>query len=226
MDDVCDEPVFRGVAGPRSESDPDGVWGEPALADEPSAEGERARHRDWLARQWTGARAKTRLGVFFLLCAFSGLAAIACALLKSSGELGVLAIVVGAPLAEEMGKALLPLMVLEKRPWLFGSYSSIVLVGAVSGIVFASVENLLYFFVYISADKLTDGIMLWRLVVCTAMHVGCAALSCSGLARAWRHARDELGEFKMSIATSRIVAAIVVHGAYNFAAVLLGPMIH
>ena len=46
MDDVCDEPVFRGVAGPRSESDPDGVWGEPALADEPSAEGERARHRD------------------------------------------------------------------------------------------------------------------------------------------------------------------------------------
>ena len=220
MDDVCDEPALRGAAGSAPDADFGGVWGEPALAGAAAADAERKRHRAWLDGQWSGTPGKARLGVFFLLCVFSGLAAVVCAILKTSVELGMLALVIAAPLAEETGKSLLPLMVLEKRPWLFGSYSSIVLVGALSGAVFASVENVLYFFMYIPADELTAGTVLWRLTVCTALHTGCAALACSGLARAWKRARDMRAEFEMSAALPRIVAAIAVHGLYNFGALL------
>ena len=162
----------------------------------------------------------THVGVFAVLCAFSGLAAVVCALLKASVGVGVLAIVVAAPVAEEMSKAILPLMVLERRPWLFGSYATIVLVGALSGLVFASIENLLYFFLYIPGGSLTTGTILWRLFVCTALHVGCSTLVCSGLARAWRKARARLGEFEMSVAMPRLVAAVAIHGLYNFGVVL------
>ena len=120
----------------------------------------------------------------------------------------------------EMGIREVPLMVLEKRPWFFGSYLSIVLVGLLSGAVFASVENALYFFVYIPSEKLTQGTILWRLVVCTAMHVGCAALACSGLARAWSRARERLAEFEMSVAMPRLIAAVVIHGIYNLCALI------
>ena len=220
MDDISDEPALCGVAQSRAEAGSNGIWGEPALVDTAAADAERSSHRAWLAEQWARTSAKTRFVVFFLLCAFSGLAAIPCAVLKESFGYGALLIVVAAPVAEEMAKAILPLMVLEKRPWFFGSYLSIVLVGLLSGAVFASVENALYFFVYIPSEKLTQGTILWRLVVCTAMHVGCAALACSGLARAWSRARERLAEFEMSVAMPRLIAAVIIHGVYNLGALI------
>ena len=220
MDDIRDEPALCGAARRCDAGASNGVWGEPALVDSAEADADRRRHRAWLAEQWSRTSDKKRLGVFFLLCAFSGLAAIPCAMLKESFGYGALLIAVAAPVAEEMAKAILPLMVLEKRPWSFGSYSSIVLVGLLSGTVFASVENALYFFVYIPSERLTQGTILWRLVVCTAIHVCCAALACSGLARAWRRARERLAEFEMSVAMPRLVAAVAIHGVYNLGALL------
>ena len=128
MDDISDEPALCGVAQSRAEAGSNGIWGEPALIDATAADAERRRHHAWLAEQWSRTSTKTRFGVFFLLCVFSGLAAIPCAVLKESFGYGALLIVVAAPLAEEMSKAILPLMVLEKRPWFFGSYLSILLI--------------------------------------------------------------------------------------------------
>ena len=71
-----------------------------------------------------------------------------------------------------------------------------------------------------ASEKLTQGTILWRLVVCTAMHVGCAALACSGLARAWSRARERLAEFEMSVAMPRLIAAVVIHGIYNLCALI------
>lgn len=220
MDDIRDEPALCGVTQSCAEAGSNGVWGEPALIDATAADAERRRHHAWLAEQWSRTSTKTRFGVFFLLCVFSGLAAIPCAVLKESFGYGVLLIVVAAPVAEEMAKAILPLMVLEKRPWFFGSYLSIVLVGLLSGAVFASVENALYFFVYIPSEKLTQGTILWRLIVCTAMHVGCATLACSGLARAWSRARKRRAEFEMSVAMPHLIAAVAIHGVYNLGALI------
>ena len=142
--------------------------------------------------------------------------------MKGAFGFGALAVVVGAPLVEEISKAMGPLMVLEKRPWLFGSASSIVLIGIASGLVFASVENLLYFFVYLPSSSLTPGLVLWRLTVCTLLHVTGATLSCFGLSRAWRHAAQVKGTFEMSSAVPWMVAAMIVHGLYNAAALVYG----
>ena len=77
----------------------------------------------------------------------------------------------------------------------------------------ATIENLVYFFVYIQDP--TPEIVLWRLFACTALHVVCASLSGFGLARAWRRAAAARGAAEPSLATPWIVAAMAVHGAYN-----------
>lgn len=217
--DIFEEPVFQAARVP-SASDDAGVWGEPALVSAPAADSARAEHRAWVAEQWETAGEGGRLGVFTGLCAISGIVAVLCALMKGSFGFASLAVIFGAPVMEEVAKALGPLMVLEKRPWRFGSAAAIVVVGLVSGLVFASIENVLYFFVYISPDKLTPGLVLWRLTVCTAVHVSGAGLSCTGLARAWRRAASAKGEFEMAPAVPWFFAAMAMHGLYNAGAML------
>ena len=60
--------------------------------------------------------------------------------------------------------------------------------------------------------------MLWRLIVCTVMHVGCTMLACGGLVRAWSRAHEACGEFKMAVALPWLIAAMVIHGVYNLGA--------
>ena len=105
MDDINDEPALCGTLETCDESSSNGIWGEPALAAAAAADAERSRHRAWLAEQWSRTSEKTRFGVFILLCAFSGLAAILCAMLKESFGYGVLLIAVAAPVAEEMRRS-------------------------------------------------------------------------------------------------------------------------
>ncbi len=223
-DDVSEEPVFQATRAP-SASDDAGVWGEPALASASAAGAARAERRAWVAEQWETFGKGRRLKVFLGLCAISGTMAVLCALMKGSLGFASLAVIFGAPVVEEVSKALGPLMVLEKRPWCFGSFSSIVIVGLVSGLVFASIENVLYFFVYIPSDKLTPGVVLWRLAACTAVHVAGAVLSCTGLARAWRRAATTKGEFEMASAVPWFFAAMALHAAYNFGAVVYSILV-
>lgn len=220
MDDLSEEPVFHNVER-LSASDDASVAGEPALADVDSAEEARAARRAWLVRQWMEPRTGGRLGVFAALCAVSGIFAVACALLKGTAVGGLaLAVVVAAPVVEEVGKAAGPLMVLEKKPWLFGSASSLLLLGLASGFVFAQIENLLYFFVYIKQKDLTPGLMLWRLTACTALHMVCAMISCSGLARAWKRAARERDAFILQPAVPYFLTAMAIHGVYNLCVVV------
>lgn len=215
----ADEPVFHSLA-PLSVAENFGVGDEPALADAESAKDARDARRAWFARQWNESRTKTRLGVFAGLCVVSGIFAVFCAFLKNSSGLPALSVIIGAPVVEEVGKALGPLMALEKRPWYFGSALSILLVGAVSGFVFAMIENLLYFCCYIAPKDLTPGLFLWRMIVCTAIHVVCATTSCAGLAKAWTHAAREKSAFNINPAIPYFIAAIMLHGVYNLSVVI------
>ena len=69
------------------------------------------------------------------------------------------AMAVGAPVVEEVAKVVLPMMWLEKEPWRFRGVWAIVFPCIVSALVFATIENLLYFHIYIPRDKLSDGII-------------------------------------------------------------------
>ncbi len=77
-----------------------------------------------------------------------------------------------------------------------------------------------YIFVYIPEDRLTSGIILYRLIVCTSVHILCTSIASVGLARGWREAKARLGEFEKSRAMPFLVAAMVLHGLHNAGAVL------
>lgn len=239
MDNLSEEPIFKNHSEPSgdivsgvwsepaltstpSKTEDSGVWGEPALIDAAAADSARSRHEARIAEMWASTGTLQRLLVFTALSVFSGCIAILCTFAKGAVGYTVLAVVLGAPVVEELSKAMGPLMVLEKRPWLFGSATSIVLIGVVSGLVFATVENLLYFFVYIPAGELTYGTFIWRMTACTALHVTGTVLSCIGLARAWRRAERAKAEFKAEIAAPWCIAAIVLHALYNTGALVFG----
>ena len=128
---------------------------------------------------------------------------------------------VGAPVVEEMAKVVLPMMWLEKAPWRFRSAGTIALACLASALVFATIENLLYFHVYIPEDKCDSGIIWFRLIVCTSVHVICTMTSAFGLARAWREARDGACGFYSPAVTPYLVVAMVMHGVYNVFASLV-----
>ena len=198
----------------------DAIGGEAALADAPEAVCDKLRGDEVLRGMWESPPRDGAVLRFFGLCAASGLFAILCAFAKGSLGFGLLAVAVGAPVVEETAKVVLPLMCLEKEPWRFRGVSSIALTCLCSALVFATIENLLYFHVYIPKDKLTAGIIQYRLTVCTLMHVACTMISTCGLARAWREAKKGLSAFSTPTVTPYLVVAMVIHGLYNAVAMI------
>ena len=228
--DIFDEPALRGTSGETGDSvnreavfgdvsrpdvsDSGGIGDEPVLSGAAAAEEERRNRLEWLEAQWRAAPSTREWYLFPLLMAVSGFAAIVCALMKGGGGSMALATAVLAPVVEETSKIIVPAMVLEKRPWRFSS-AELLVVCAFSGLIFATVENLLYFFVYIPKDQLTIGLLLWRLSVCTLLHVSCASISGVGLGRVWRAARENRSVAELSRASGFVIAAMVLHGLYN-----------
>ncbi|MBK7405437.1 MAG: PrsW family intramembrane metalloprotease [Phycisphaerales bacterium] len=125
----------------------------------------------------------------------------------------LLAVAVIGPSIEEVMKAVALMMVVEKRPYLFRSPSQIVLAGACSGLVFSIIENLLYTFVYI--DHPSARIIAWRWTVCTALHTVCTTITSIGLARCWSQGMREGRKPDLERGAAYLIAAVVIHGAYN-----------
>ncbi len=230
--DIFNEPALRGTSGETGDSvnreavfgdvsrpdvsDSGGIGDEPVLSSAAAAEEERRNRLEWLEAQWRAAPSTREWFLIPLLMVVSGFAAIVCALMKGGGGSMALATAVLAPVVEETSKIIVPAMVLEKRPWRFSSAAELLVVCAFSGLIFATVENLLYFFVYIPKDQLTIGLLLWRLSVCTLLHVSCASISGVGLGRVWRTASERRSMAEISRAAGFVVAAMVLHGLYNF----------
>lgn len=217
VDSVYEEPIFN-LQPALSDSDGNAIGGEPALSARPEANAAERRRRVWLSCQWTSG--ERSWWTIFGIGLASGFAAVACALLKGCVGIGSLAVVIGAPVFEEISKVICPLMKLEKRPWIFSSRGLIVTLCALSGLVFASVENILYFTCYIPKESLTEGVMTWRLSVCTLVHVCAASVTGWGLAKEWKRAAVNADSFNVSRTVPWLVSAIILHGAYNFCAML------
>ena len=211
---IEDEPALSGTPQAGSAGG-DAIGDEPALSESPEAVCDKAR-RDVVVREmWANETHAIGVAYFFWLCVASGAFAVICALAKGVLGLGILAVCVGAPVIEEMAKVVLPMMWLEKAPWRFRSAGTIVLACLASALVFATIENLLYFHVYIPEDRCDSGIIWFRLIVCTSVHVICTMISAFGLTCAWREARDGACGFCSAAATPYLVVAMVMHGVYN-----------
>lgn len=220
---IANEPALSGLTDGVSTDADNGIGGEPVLVGNETAEKARKEHEAEIAEQWrlAGNASHTAMLAKMILCA--GFLAVVCAFFgehRVTSRMALLSTVIIGPLVEEFGKVILPLMTLEKKPWRFASDNAILGVCLVSGFVFAAIENLLYFFVYIPEDELTAWIIAFRLTACTALHMICTALSGYGLARCWRVAHDARTETDLRPAMHWLIAAVVLHGLFNAAATL------
>lgn len=228
---VPDPSEFRAVVPPLSpgggySSDhqraENSVWDEPGVSMEhagaPDAGAQTYSRHFSRMREATSPAATwmTTLGIALL----AGPWAILCALFSTPNTIfAVLIVVAFAPMVEEVMKIGLAAWVVECRPWLFGFPLQIVLCGLAAGLTFGVIENLIYLNVYIRDPE--PWLVVWRWTVCTALHVVCSGLAAVGLALAWRESRLHSARPNMATAFPWLLAAIVLHGAYNAFALVI-----
>lgn len=134
-------------------------------------------------------------------------------------SIGILLVVLVAPVVEEMLKAGATLITLERKPYLFKSSLQILFAVAASGLIFSIIENLLYIHVYI--EDPTPEIIQWRWTVCTFLHVGCSTIAGLGLIRMFRAADKTDTAPEVRRAYPLLVTAMFLHGTYNASAMVL-----
>lgn len=217
---VFDEPHLRS-APERQQQAEDSVWHEPGRGgheDSPPV----LPYADWLMRKRPTVSQGTSTWLFLLMAFMGGPLAIASVLLTFAPGFGVLLYVVTGPLIEELGKILLPLMVVERRPYLIRSSWHVPLCTMLAGLFFSVVENVLYLRIYIPEP--TTMIIVWRWTVCVLLHTGCSLLAGIGVMRIHRETMRTLQPPRLETGSSWIVAAVVLHGVYNLIAILLNPL--
>ena len=215
--DAADDVVGRIPADPENS-----VWDEPGLSRQLSGEQpqDAVTWIGWFQKQVAATTGATSWLVTLAVTAASGLwAIIAVFSLGSSQTMPIIMAVVGAPFTEEIMKIALTIYICEKRPWLYKSTTQIVICGFGAGLVFAVIENLLYLYVYIPNP--TPGIILWRWTACVALHTGCSVLAAIGCVNIWSRFQAEIRMPRLVDGSRWIMAAIIVHGVYNFAATML-----
>lgn len=135
----------------------------------------------------------------------------------------VFALAIFGPFAEETLKQSGMLFQLEKLPGSVRHDWQFFVAGALGGVVFSALENVLYQEVYLRnlpPDKLAM-VMGFRWTVCLAVHVGCTMISALGLRRIWRDSREAGEPCQIAKAFPWFMAAMAAHGCYNLAAWLL-----
>jgi RsiW-degrading membrane proteinase PrsW (M82 family) len=216
----------RRRAGPhRSEPPPplvgvgEEVAAEPALA----WRGDLPAPRTALRERWEATPPARRWAAVALAAVLSGPFAIVAAFYENStaGVGFLLLVVVFAPLVEESVKGMGALVLAELRPWLVPAAWVLPVITVVAGLQFAAIENWWYLAVLIE-DPSPD-IVRWRWILGPLVHGTCSLVVGLGTARMWRRAWRNQAVPDFADARGFVVAAAVLHGAFNLGAVLFGP---
>jgi RsiW-degrading membrane proteinase PrsW (M82 family) len=162
--------------------------------------------------------------VVWLIAIVGSVGGVGAAILKNSAMMfdpmfGILLLVIAAPAVEEICKPLAIVFILDKRPHWFRGPTEIVILAACSALVFATLENLLYIFVNNRGGPAS--FVIYRLTVCTALHMTASTVFGFGLAKMWKHIRDKGGHFNIDVCFKYYVSAAIIHGAYNGIAIFL-----
>lgn len=139
--------------------------------------------------------------------------------------LGAVVLIVVGPFTEETLKQSGAVFQLEKMRGSIRYDWQFFLSGALGGLVFSILENLIYQHIYLRnlpPEKLAD-VMAFRWTICTALHILCTVISSMGLRRVWRESLAKERPFRLSDAFPWFVAATAVHGLYNLSMTLLNP---
>lgn len=183
-------------------------------------------YRSWLAGKMAATSPRRAWRIAVSLALVAGLAGVFGTFFQTiagggvgPGLMGLLAAVLVAPPIEELMKVLVPLLAIETRPYWFRSPTQVLFTATAGGLGFAIIENLLYLNVYISNPGVR--LVLWRWIVCTAMHTACSYLAGRGLCRIWERTVQEGRPPRVELAFPALFTAMIIHGAYNAAAILL-----
>ena len=139
--------------------------------------------------------------------------------------LGAAVLVVLGPFTEETLKQSGAVFQLEKMRGSIRYDWQFFLSGALGGLVFSILENLIYQYIYLRnlpPEKLAS-VMAFRWTICTALHILCTVISSMGLRRVWRESLAKERPFRLSDAFPWFAAATAVHGLYNLSMWLLDP---
>ncbi|MDZ4200178.1 MAG: PrsW family glutamic-type intramembrane protease [Kiritimatiellia bacterium] len=209
---VKDEPNFQPILS-KNRVDENEVWSEPVLLPDAKPKGGVETHADQIRKAWRSASVVCSWKVTALLMGVAAPLGVFASVVRSGSFSALVVLVILAPLVEELGKVLAPLMVLELHPYRFTSGMQPLLVCVVSGLVFALIENQFYYRLYIRNPSLE--LMEWRGSVCILLHVGCSLISGMGLRRVWQSARAREAKSDLSAASIYFLVAMVIHGLYN-----------
>lgn len=211
-----------GSDGPGAATPEQSVWDEPGLSrelsgDVPDDAVTWFRHHQIQLQQTSATKAWF---VTILVVLVAGPCAIIGTLISGqSGDFPVVYISIIGPTVEELLKLALVLWIVETRPWLFRSSIQILICMAMSGLVFAAVENV--FYLEIAIREPAPPLVQWRWTVCVALHTGCCIISGYGAAIIWRRFQVEARPPQLNDGARWILSAIVIHGVYNFSMVLV-----
>lgn len=184
------------------------------------------RYATWLAQKRAATTAASSWTAVALAAAVAGLFGILGTLFKgpflgaTGPMLPFLPMVLFAPLIEEVMKIAAAAYLVERKPFLLRTPGQILFVGVAGGFGFATIENVLYLAVYISNPTMTT--VLWRLIVCTALHVCCSWVAAQGLANVWRRTISEGRPPRMGLAVRPLITAIMIHAGYNAGVLVWG----
>jgi len=193
------------------------VWDEPALSGELAGadNGTRRTYARWLDwRMATTSRARTWIVALVAVLA-AGPWAVLGSLISggAAGVWGLVAVAIVGPITEEMMKISVALWIVERRPYLFRLPLQIVLGTLASGLVFATIENLIYLHIYF--PHASPALATFRWTVCVALHGTCSTIAGVGLTRMWSHTVAHGTRPEIARAARWIIAAMVLHGLYN-----------
>jgi RsiW-degrading membrane proteinase PrsW (M82 family) len=173
-----------------------------------------------LYERWRRTHPVRKWGATALAAVVSGPFAVLAALWQNStvGFSILIMVVVLAPVIEEVVKGAGALWLAEMRPWLVPTAIVLPVVTLMSGLVFASLENVWYLVILI--EDPSDELIRWRWTLGPLLHGTASFIVGLGAARLWRSGlrsgRPDFGD-----ALPFIVAAAVLHGGYNLVAVVL-----
>lgn len=218
-DSVFNEPHLQQIPARGDREAPvDSVWMEPSQ----QAEGNPRPYADWYAAQKACTTLFQSWRLTLLLALIAGPLAVLSALFTQGPGAGFLLLVVAGPLIEEIGKIMGPLMVVERNPARFSTRSQILFCAVASGLVFSVIENVLYLKVYIPNPS--AALVWWRWTVCVALHTGCSFIAGWGVAKIWSESDRTGNPPKLETGAPLLITAVVLHGAYNFLALMINSV--
>jgi len=156
--------------------------------------------------------------IVYLIALLGGLGGIVTAFVDQVSGMSWAAIAV-APAIEELCKPIAVIFMLERRPHWLRTQMDIMAMSLLGALVFASIENVLYIFVYHR-----DGgaaFIAWRLIVCTTLHLAATAIMAVGLTGIFRTIQREGGGLRLDHSVRYYAAAVGIHVAYNVTVILL-----